>query len=98
MSPEAAARAAPLMGVGAQSGAVVTGLSGVRRARDLALVFVAATVSDNTRRELARRDCRLLLCPSLEPLTAPLGRGDVSVLGVRRGTLADGIERRLAGA
>lgn len=97
---EAAARAAPLMGVGVQSGAVVIGLSGVRRAHGLALVFVAASVSANTQAQLARLargGCRILRCSTLAPLTTPLGRSDVSVLGVKKGALAEGVCRRLEG-
>lgn len=91
---EAAARAARLAGVGARSGAVVVGLSAVRRTKDLALVFVDASVSQNTQRELdglTRRGARVLRCADLGTMTAPMGRTDASVVGVRRGPLAAGM-------
>ena len=93
------ARASSLIGPGARSGAVVVGLSAVRRTGDLALVFLAASVSANTQKELSRleRDgVRVVRCSSLEPLTAVLGRQDASVLAVREGPMATGILARLA--
>ena len=94
------ARASTLIGLGARSGAVVVGLSAVRRTGDLALVFLAASVSANTQKELSRlqRDgVRVVRCPSLEPLTSAMGRQDASVVGVRTGSMAAGIFARLDG-
>ena len=99
VSPQVLARASSLIGLGARSGAVVVGLSAVRRTRGLALVFVAETISENTRRELARlqRDgTRVFLCRSLEALTAAMGREDASVVAVRAGPMAEGILARLS--
>ena len=90
--------ASRLMGVGAQSGAVVVGLSGVRRTKGLALVFVDVSVSDNTQRELSRLErhgTRVFLCAKLAELTRPIGREDASVVGVRAGTLAMGMMKTL---
>ena len=92
------ARASSLIGLGARSGAVVVGLSAVRRAGDLVLVFVAASVSANTQKELSRlrrKGARVVRCHSLEPLTAAMGRQDASVVGVRTGPMAAGILARL---
>ena len=92
------ARASNLIGLGARSGAVVVGLSAVRRTGDLALVFLAASVSANTQEELSRLQragVRVVRCPSLEPLTAAMGRQDASVVGVRTGSMAAGIIARL---
>ena len=61
-------------------------------------MFLAASVSANTQKELSRleRDgVRVVRCPSLEPLTAAMGRRDASVLGVREGPMAAGILARL---
>ncbi len=98
VSPQVVARASSLIGLGARSGAVVVGLSAVRRTRGLALVFVEATVSANTQKELARLEqggARVFRCPSLAPLTAAMGRQDASVLAVRAGPMAVGILARL---
>ena len=99
MSPQALARVSSLIGLGARSGAVVVGLSAVRRIRGPALVFMADTISQNTRRELARlrRDgARVFLCRSLEAMTAAMGREDASVVAVRAGPMAEGILARLS--
>ena len=99
ISSEAAARAASLIGLGARSGAVVVGLSAVRRTRDLALIFVDATLSANTQSELERRrrqGVRLFRLAPLSALTGTMGREDASVLGVRQGSMAEGLLARLA--
>ena len=98
---EDAARASRLIGVGARSGAVVIGLSAVRRTKDLALVFLDAGVSDNTQRELAHlstKGARILRCADLGALTGVMGRLDASVVGVRRGPLAKGLADLLPAA
>lgn len=98
LTPEAAQAVARLMGVGAQSGAVVIGLSGVRRTRGLALVFVDASVSANTQRELSRlqaQGARVFRCADLTDLTRSIGREDASVAGVKAGTLAQGMQKIL---
>ena len=92
---------APLIGIGGKSGDTVAGLSAVRRQRRLAFVFVGAGVSANTVGELRRRErqgTRLLQVADMDRLTGPLGRIDVTVLGVREGSLAAGIEKKLASA
>ena len=64
----------------------------------MALVFVADTISENTRRELARLQnggTRVFRCPSLVPLTAAMGRMDASVVAVRAGAMAEGLLARL---
>jgi len=99
VTPQSLARASSLIGLGARSGAVVVGLSAVRRTRGLALVFMAETISQNTRRELARlqRDgARVFLCRSLEAMTAAMGREDASVVAVQAGPMAEGILARLS--
>ena len=99
VTPQSLARASSLIGLGARSGAVVVGLSAVRRTRGLALVFVAETISENTRRELAglqRDGARVFLCRSLEAMTAAMGREDASVVAVRSGPMAEGILARLS--
>lgn len=96
----AAARASRLMGVGAQSGAVVVGLSGVRRTKGLALVFLDASVSDNTQREmtrLERQGARVFRCAALTVLTRTIGREDASVVGVKAGPLAEGMRNVIDG-
>ncbi len=86
------------MGVGAQAGTVVVGLSGVRRTRDLALVFLDASVSANTQGELAHlqsRGVRVFRCDDLSELTGSMGRQDASVVGVKVGPLAEGMMKAL---
>ncbi|MDA0335582.1 MAG: hypothetical protein O2782_10480 [bacterium] len=86
--------ASRLMGVGSQSGAVVVGLSGVRRTKGLALVFLDVSVSANTQREMAdlqRHGTRVFRCAPLADLTRSIGREDVSVVGVKAGPLAKGM-------
>jgi hypothetical protein len=98
LEAESVIRASRLMGVGAQSGAVVVGLSGVRRTRGLALVFVAASVSENTQREMGRLEnqgARIFRCEDLADLTRTMGREDAKVVGVKSGPLAKGIEKVL---
>ena len=92
---------APLIGIGCKSGDTVAGLSGVRRTRGLALVFVDAGLSPGTvaeLRQLERHGTRVLEVPSLSDLTTCMGREDLSVVGVKRGSLATGIEQKLAQA
>lgn len=98
VSPQILARASSLIGLGARSGDVVVGLSAVRRTRGLALVFMAETLSENTRTELARLEkqgARVFRSPSLAALTGAMGREDVSVAAVRAGAMAEGILARL---
>ena len=99
LSPDKVAAVAPLVGIGCKSGDTVTGLSGVRRTRNLALVFVDAGLSPGTVAELRRleRDgTRVLEVASMGELTAPMGRDDLSVVAIKRGSLARGIEQKLA--
>jgi len=99
LSPEEVLAVAPLIGIGCKSGDTVTGLSGVRRTRGLALVFVDAGLSPGTvaeLRRLERHGTRVLQVASIREFTARLGREDLSVVGIKRGNLADGIEQKLA--
>ena len=96
----AATRASRLIGVGARSGVVVVGLSGVRRTRELALVFLDASVSANTQREMTRLEgqgARVFRCAALADLTRSMGREDVSVVGVKAGPLAEGMRNVIDG-
>jgi len=98
LSREAACRIGPLVGIGGKSGDTVCGLSAVRRTRALAYVFVAAGLAAGTRRELSRlcrQGTRVFRVEGLEELTRAVGRAGVSVVGVKRGPLAEGIGRRL---
>ena len=54
LSEEAAAALASLVAIGGKSGDTVVGLSGVRRVRELAYVFVDGGIAANTLRELER--------------------------------------------
>lgn len=99
LDSDAARRASRLIGVGASSGAVVLGLSAVRRTGKLALLFVDASVSANTQRELSRLErqgAQLFRCADILDLLQPLGRDDVSVVGVKSGPLAQGVLTALA--
>jgi len=92
---------APLIGIGCKSGDTVAGLSGVRRTRGLALVFVDAGLSPGTvaeLRQLERHGTRVLEVAFLRDLTTRMGREDLSVVGIKRGSLADGIEQKLVQA
>ena len=95
---DAAASLASLVGIGCQSGDTVMGLSAVRRTRELAFVFADAGVADGTMAQLARLQrmgTRVYRVSPLSEMTQKAGRGDVSVLGVKRGSLADGIGKKL---
>jgi hypothetical protein len=98
LAADAAEGVSRLMGVGAQSGAVVVGLSSVRRTKGLALVFLDASVSDNTQREMARLErqgARVFRCAALTELTRTMGREDASVVAVKSGPLAKGMTKLL---
>ena len=89
-----------LVGIGCKSGDTVTGLSGVRRTRGLAVVFVAVSLSDNTRSELNRlqhRGTQVYSVDDMDEFTAVMGRL-VRVVGIKKGSLADGIAGKLSGA
>ena len=89
---------APLIGIGCQSGDTVMGLSAVRRVATFAFVFVATDLAAGTVRELERRHSgsRLFRVADMASLTAAAGRADVSVLGVKPGSLAEGIAAKLS--
>lgn len=94
----AAAAISSLIGIGCQSGDTVMGLSAVRRVRRLAYLFVSPDLAAGTWRELGRRrpaGTRLYRMADLSRLTAATGRGDLSVVGVKPGGLAEGITARL---
>ena len=97
---EAAASLASLVGIGCQSGDTVMGLSAVRRARELAFVFADSAMAEGTLAELSRlrsSGTRVYRVTPLRQMTAAAGREDVLVLGIKPGSLADGISGRLAG-
>lgn len=97
----AAARAiAPLVGIGGKSGDTVVGLSALRRSRPVAYVFAAPGLSAGTLRELAGwrgEGTRVYRVETWSDLAGPTGREDALVIGVKPGTLAEGLERRLQG-
>ncbi len=98
LSPEQASSVASLVAMGSQSGATILGLSGVRRCRQLALVLVDVSISENTQSELARLSeygVRVFRVEGLSAVTSRMGREDVHVLGVRAGDLANGILAKL---
>ncbi len=96
--PEDVEAVAPLIGIGCQSGDTVMGLSAVRRVAAFAFVFVATDLAAGTLRELERRHSgsQLFRVADMSKLTTVAGRTDVSVLGVKPGSLADGIAARLS--
>lgn len=96
---EQARRLASLVAIGRRSGDTVTGLSAVRRAGPLAYVFADASLAVGTLAELSRlaaRGVQVWRVASLAELTRGFGREDLLVIGVRRGSLAEGVARRLA--
>jgi hypothetical protein len=98
LGADALLRAAPLAGIGRKCGDLVTGLSAVRRAKDLALVIVAADISRHTLSELARLQqggTQVFRTPSLAPFTGAFGRTDLQVIAVKRGNLARGLMAKL---
>ena len=98
LDADTASALAPLIGIGCQSGDTVMGLSAVRRTARLAFVFVDAGVAAGTVAELARLQrsgTRLLHVTRLDLLTSAAGRDDLSVVGVKSGPLADGINGRI---
>ena len=97
---DVASSQASLVGIGCQSGDTVMGLSAVRRTRELAFVFADAEVAEGTMAELARLQrtgTRVYRVSPLSEMTQTAGREDVSVLGVKRGSLADGMGEKLKG-
>lgn len=90
---------APLLGIGCRSGDTVVGLSGVRRAENLAYIFADKSLAERTLRELEeykKKGARVFALADFALLTRAFGREDARVVGVKRGHLADGIEKRLA--
>lgn len=105
MSPEVrsltadeAGRVASLVAMGAQSGDTILGLSGVRRMRQVRVVFVDASVADNTLSELARyarQGARVYRVEDLTSITTRMGRQDVRVMAIKPGSLATGLLKKL---
>ena len=98
LSSAAAASLASLVGIGCQSGDVVMGLSAVRRTSALAFVFADAGIAAGTLAQmgwLRHTGTRVFVVSPLQQMTAVAGRGDVSVMGVKQGALADGMRARL---
>lgn len=99
LQPAMAERLAPLLSIGGKSGDTVVGLSAVRRTRDLAFIFAAATVGGNTWSELQQRrsrGTRVLRVDDMTVLTRGLGRTDASIIAIKTGSLAQGVAGRLA--
>ena len=99
LQPAQAEHLAPLVSIGGKSGDTVVGLSAVRRTRDLAFIFAAGSVADNTWRELLQREsrgARLLRVDDMAVLTRGLGRTDASIIAIKAGPLAQGVASRLA--
>ena len=95
---EAASGLASLVGIGCQSGDTVMGLSAVRRARELAFVFADSAVAEGTLGELyrlRRTGTRVYRASPLSLITARSGREDVLVVGIKPGSLADGIAKKM---
>lgn len=89
---------APLVGIGGKSGDTVVGLSALRRSRPLAWVFVSPDLGPATLRELAawrREGTAVCQVQDWRELAGRCGRPDASVIGVRPGALAEGVQRRL---
>ncbi|MBT3345466.1 MAG: hypothetical protein HN712_06155 [Gemmatimonadetes bacterium] len=98
LTREQAQAVAALIAMGAQGGVTVLGLSGVRRTREVRVVFLDVTVSQNTQQELGKRTrsgCRVFLVDGLEVITSRMGREDARVLAVKPGPLADGVMAKL---
>lgn len=98
LTREEAAAVASLVAMGAQSGDTILGLSGVRRAHQLKVIFIGDGVSDNTLQEMGRQvrtGARVCRVTGLDVITTRMGREDVSVLAVKSGSMADGILRKL---
>lgn len=98
LDPKDVESIAPLIGIGCQSGDTAMGLSAVRRGATFAFVFVATELAVGTLRELERRHSgsRLFRVADMPSLTEAAGRVDVSVLGVKPGSLAEGIAAKLS--
>ena len=87
-----------LVGIGCQSGDVVMGLSAVRRVGSLALIFADASLAEGTLKELSRlahHGTRVFRVSPLSTMTAVAGRQDVMVMGVKEGSLAEGMAKKL---
>ncbi len=99
LSSTAAASLASLVGIGCQSGDVAMGLSAVRRAGNgLAFIFADAGIAPGTMAEVSRlhqRGTRVFRVSPLSQMTVSAGRSDVSIMGVKSGSLADGIRAKL---
>lgn len=99
LSSATAMALASLIGIGCQSGDVVMGLSSVRRVRGLAFVFVDAGIAPGTLAEmerLQRAGTRVYRVAPLSQMTGSAGRYDVFIMGVKSGSLADGVRARIA--
>ena len=87
-----------LLAIGCRSGDTVVGLSSVRRCARLAYVFADSQLAERTLRELAEwegRGARVYVLDDFASLTRTFGRSDARVVGVIKGSLADGIAGRL---
>ena len=98
LAAQQATAIAPLLGIGCRSGDTVVGLSGVRRVENLAYIFADKNLAERTLRELQEqknKGVRAFGVADFSLLTRVCGRDDARVVGVKAGSLAAGIEKRL---
>ena len=98
LAAQQATAIAPLLGIGCRSGDTVVGLSGVRRVENLAYIFADKNLAERTLRELQEqknKGVRVFGVEDFSLLTRVFGREDARVAGVKAGSLAAGIEKRL---
>jgi Trk K+ transport system NAD-binding subunit len=98
LTAQQATAIAPLLGIGCRSGDTVVGLSGVRRVESLAYIFADKNLAERTLRELQeqkKKGVRVFAVEDFALLTRVFGREDARVVGVKAGSLAAGIEKRL---
>jgi len=89
---------ASLVAIGRRSGDTVIGLSSVRRTKRLALVFANGSLAlrtINELEELTKDGFGVFRVNDFLSLTDRFGRTDIRVIGVVRGSLADGIFKKL---
>ena len=87
-----------LLAIGCRSGDVVLGLSSVRRVAHLACIFVSRTLSAGTVRQLlllAHQGTVIYELEDIELIRVRVGRPDIMVLGIKSGSLAAGVTKKL---
>ena len=98
LAAQQATAIAPLLGIGCRSGDTVVGLSCVRRVENLAYIFADKNLAERTLRELQEqknKGVRVFGVEDFSLLTRVFWREDARVVGVKAGSLAAGIEKRL---